>query len=740
MREESGAVAVLVTILAVVLIGVGALAVDLGNAFARKRVSQTQADLAALAGAAELPNKQAAIDEAFDYLVKNSVLGQDGSDLVALKTQMTNGVTADGEICVGDLTAAGCTEDLNLVSVLTPDAQVDYALGGVFNQNGIDVDAYAQAGIFSPGKIAPFFVPWGCSQPLPNQIFVKSGAESVPTEPSPVLKTPMASKNGAPSVDTVDPSEVAFGPAANLRTVTTVSMGANSTTLTTVANSFTVLDVGAQIKVFGAAVRKIADASMTVGDARLSSATANFTDADVGATVKVLGGGPGPTDDLTAQIVSRQSPTEVTLEVAAGKDVTNGTATLTPASGADLVTTVAAYVSTTRVTLAKAASSDVADGTAEVTQASSLKVEVTGDDFTDNTDPAAAALEVWFIRGAQAFKAIATGADVVIDKYNNPRRDSAMVTVPADVLNQSASAWYIQVGNLNPLGGVYSFSEEKTNVAILKVSSSASASDQCGVRATGDFGLLNSPRADTNQNQARLDLNIAEGLDHAVQVFPNVTAAGIDPLGKDNCRITPQQPVNGGILDDDATVAGGGIPNCLEINNGNKVDAATDGLIKGGNNPRSFDGRLDAAASSNCVRPSRNALGVDINDDVLSCFLQNGTLQGAINGTDPKFDASIVDSPRFMFVPVLYASINPQNGFYPIQRFAGAFITEQPITTGPGTSPTVNADNGVVVGSQKVEGINVMPFELDRLPEQIDYAGQVIPYIGAGPKVVRLIK
>ena len=93
-----------------------------------------------------------------------------------------------------------------------------------------------------------------------------------------------------------------------------------------------------------------------------------------------------------------------------------------------------------------------------------------------------------------------------------------------------------------------------------------------------------------------------------------------------------------------------------------------------------------------------------------------------------------------LLLPVLYASVNPQNGFYPIERFVGAFITEQPITTGPGTTPTVTADNGVVVGTQKVEGINVMPFELTRLPEQIDYAGQVIPYIGAGPKVVRLIK
>ena len=64
-------------ILAVVLIGFTAFAVDLGNAMARKRMTQTQADFAALAGAGLLPDADAAIDKAIDYLFENEVLGQE---------------------------------------------------------------------------------------------------------------------------------------------------------------------------------------------------------------------------------------------------------------------------------------------------------------------------------------------------------------------------------------------------------------------------------------------------------------------------------------------------------------------------------------------------------------------------------------------------------------------------------------------------------------------------------------
>ena len=49
-RTDDGIVAVVTAIVAVLLFSVGALAVDLGNTFSRRRAVQTTADLAALAG------------------------------------------------------------------------------------------------------------------------------------------------------------------------------------------------------------------------------------------------------------------------------------------------------------------------------------------------------------------------------------------------------------------------------------------------------------------------------------------------------------------------------------------------------------------------------------------------------------------------------------------------------------------------------------------------------------------
>ena len=166
MRDERGAIATITAILAVALIGFAAFAIDLGNAFARKRIVQTQADLAALAGGGFLPDTSsaatnAAVEEAYQYLIRNTVIGDDPG---VTKADFIDGDDANGEIRV---LGGG-----NRLGVLAPPAFVDYGLAQVFNQDGLDVQAYAEVGVFSPGVIAPFFIPYGCSTPLPTDIFV----------------------------------------------------------------------------------------------------------------------------------------------------------------------------------------------------------------------------------------------------------------------------------------------------------------------------------------------------------------------------------------------------------------------------------------------------------------------------------------------------------------------------------------------------------------------------------------
>ena len=97
-RDESGAVAVLVALLAVVLFASAALSVDLGNAWARKRTVQKQVDVSALAAGWMLPltaaNRTAVVDEVATYLEENRTTGQ--APISA--AQLRNGRTDDGEV------------------------------------------------------------------------------------------------------------------------------------------------------------------------------------------------------------------------------------------------------------------------------------------------------------------------------------------------------------------------------------------------------------------------------------------------------------------------------------------------------------------------------------------------------------------------------------------------------------------------------------------------------------------
>src|SRR3954447_9308090 len=71
--HDDGAIAVMSGLLAIVLIAVGALAVDLGNMWSRRREAQTSADNVALAAAAKLPSVAAARSLALTYLQRNKV-------------------------------------------------------------------------------------------------------------------------------------------------------------------------------------------------------------------------------------------------------------------------------------------------------------------------------------------------------------------------------------------------------------------------------------------------------------------------------------------------------------------------------------------------------------------------------------------------------------------------------------------------------------------------------------------
>src|SRR4051794_4219550 len=100
-REDVGAVAIITAICSVVLFGVAALTVDIGRLWEVRRQSQSEVDLAALAGALHLrdADQAAACKVALQYLRTNTPKGQNPADIDS-DGQCTATGTGDGQVSV----------------------------------------------------------------------------------------------------------------------------------------------------------------------------------------------------------------------------------------------------------------------------------------------------------------------------------------------------------------------------------------------------------------------------------------------------------------------------------------------------------------------------------------------------------------------------------------------------------------------------------------------------------------
>lgn len=185
--NEHGVVAVVVAIAALLIFGVCAFAVDFGNAYARKRDIQTQADLAALAAAAQLPrtttNSASIIAAADAFAEENAVWGQD----------LSAWDFADTDTEDGWLEFVGA----NKLRVHAPYAHVSFTLAQAIGFTGLDVNAVAAVEIRSPGLgPVPFYAVEGCNLGL--QTISEDQADDVETGSIPV-------PSGMPGTD--DPSK-----------------------------------------------------------------------------------------------------------------------------------------------------------------------------------------------------------------------------------------------------------------------------------------------------------------------------------------------------------------------------------------------------------------------------------------------------------------------------------------------------------------------------------------------------
>jgi hypothetical protein len=255
----------------------------------------------------------------------------------------------------------------------------------------------------------------------------------------------------------------------------------------------------------------------------------------------------------------------------------------------------------------------------------------------------------------------------------------------------------------------------------------------CVGQDRGNFGQLDSPRADESNAQKALALNVALGPDHRLvpYVFPSSStvskecAADGDPAGAQ--------------LDDVGGRTGDGA-NCIRGDTGNDGPKTYDGLIGGG---AGHPGRLDVA-NGRTTCPGRTDQSVDghtINDDTLACFLRgDGTtladLAQPTGVTQSMLDPAVVKSPRFVWPPVVYATDRAQKRFQPILQFVPGFITEETQTSGP--NDATGHVNGLDVNGYSVSVLHVFTFNRAALPpdehaETVDYDDDL------GGAIVRLV-
>ena len=153
-RDESGAVAVLVAALSLVLFGIAALVVDLGLARDTRRQAQNAADSAALAAANALylsgvANPLAAVAAAKEYAEEN--FGTTDADWRRCvdPARPAEFVPALGQTAC--ISFRG-TPTVNEVRVVVPTRAVKTPLGNLMGVDHVDIGAVAQAGVDPGGK------------------------------------------------------------------------------------------------------------------------------------------------------------------------------------------------------------------------------------------------------------------------------------------------------------------------------------------------------------------------------------------------------------------------------------------------------------------------------------------------------------------------------------------------------------------------------------------------------------
>ena len=305
-----------------------------------------------------------------------------------------------------------------------------------------------------------------------------------------------------------------------------------------------------------------------------------------------------------------------------------------------------------------------------------------------------------------------------------------------DVVAQTEGVWWVRVLD-NPSPGTWSPTSEALPIRV------GGAVLECTAGSTdGNFGTLRLPRTDVPTG-SELPVNIAVGLQQPLTpaihqwAVDNPTLAGTCTDGVDGAvesSGTDLRPAT----------------NCVDTDTGLGANVATQGMITGA---EGHPGVLTTRPTKTGCDPAGTSLdrtkrisGRDysFNDDVLTCYLTNGTtsladIASASYAGPPVLDVDIYSAPRFIWIPVL--KVQPGSGGsqrYSIFDFRPGFITDEAATaTAIRGSRTATADNGLTIPSNDITQIKVVFFNVNALPTDGDYP--TIDFLGVGTPKIKLV-
>jgi hypothetical protein len=225
-RNDSGTVAVMVALMAMVILGMAAVAIDVGQVYAKRASLQSAVDQAVLAAAAQLDGTAVctagAISAAKSYLVANWI--DQGGDP---KTLGDIDLTADNTLADGSKDGYMVCNKWR-VDLYAPTAKVNLGLAkAVTSESRINVPAHAAAEVRSPrlGTL-PFYATPTCSTGQQVLSTDSSGHASVPVVPL----TPSTATLNSSNVTALSPTSTPVGTAVSNLVIT----GTNFTTPTAV--------------------------------------------------------------------------------------------------------------------------------------------------------------------------------------------------------------------------------------------------------------------------------------------------------------------------------------------------------------------------------------------------------------------------------------------------------------------------------------------------------------------------